>query len=268
MSGAAGTFAYHATNLGLHILAALTLFGIVRRTLLLPRMQPRFAAAAAPLALAVALLWSLHPLQTNAVTYSVQRYESMMGLFYLLAVYGIVRTAGSGHPRLWAGATVLSALLSMGCKEVGASIPLIVLLYDRTFLAGSFREALRRRRGMYLGLLGVWVAFALLQAATLRRNWAGGALPFAWWEYARSQPGVVLHYLRLAFWPHPLVLDYAWPLAAELGRGVSAALVVGGLAAATAWAIVFRPAWGFLGAWFFPDPRADVERPAAGRPGL
>ena len=249
--GTASTLIFHLTNLGVHILAALTFFGIVRRTLRLPGLQPRFGAAAMPLALAAALLWSLHPLQTNAVTYLVQRYESMMGLFYLLAVYGVVRSAGSAHPRLWASVTVLCALLSMGCKEVGVSIPLIVLLYDRTFLAGSFRDALRRRGGMYLGLLSAWLALALLQVLTLRRAWAGAALSYTWWQYARSQPDVIVHYLRLAFWPHPLVLDYDWPLAQTWGQVLPAALVVVGLVAATAWALVRRPAWGFLGAWFF-----------------
>jgi protein O-mannosyl-transferase len=251
-AGGLEPFYYHLTNLLVHVLAGLTLFGIVRRTLLLPSVGRRFAAAATPLALAVALIWTLHPLNTAAVTFVVQRYESMMGLFYLLTLYAAVRCGTSEHPRRWAVAAVTAALLGMGCKEVAVSIPITILLYDRAFLAGSFREALRRRRGMYVGLAAAWAAFAVLFAFSYSRGrWAGYGLPVSWIEYSRSQFGVILHYLRLSFWPRPLVLDYAWPVARTVGQILPGAVVIGGLAAATAYALVRWPKWGFVGAWFF-----------------
>jgi hypothetical protein len=172
---------YHLTNLLIHLLAGLTLFGIVRRTLRLPSLGARFAAAATPLALATALIWTLHPLQTQAVTYVVQRYESLMGLFYLLSLYAAIRSGTSPHPRRWAAAAVAAALLGMGSKEVAVSIPLSILLYDRAFLAGSFREAWNRRRGMYVGLACAWAGFALLFAFSYSRgSWAGYGLPTSW----------------------------------------------------------------------------------------
>ena len=64
----------------------MTLFGVVRRTLLQPRLRERFGAAANELALAVAVIWIVHPLQTESVTYMIQRAESIMGLFYLLTL--------------------------------------------------------------------------------------------------------------------------------------------------------------------------------------
>src|ERR1022692_1539631 len=126
---------YHALNLTIHILAALTLFGIVRRTLLQPRLQERFGAAADGLALAVAVLWMVHPLQTESVTYIIQRAESLMGLFYLLTLYCFLRAAGAGGPGRfwWLAASVFACLLGMATKEVMVSAPLVVLLYDRTF---------------------------------------------------------------------------------------------------------------------------------------
>ncbi len=244
--------AYHLTNLLVHLLAGLTLFGIVRRTLLLPSLGGRFAGAATPLALAVALIWTLHPLQTEAVTYVIQRYESMMGLFYLLALYAALRSGTSIHPGRWGATATVAALLSMGCKEVAVSIPITILLYDRAFLAGSFSEAWRRRRGMYVGLAAAWAAFALLFAFSFSRSrWAGYELPVSWMEYARSQFGVILHYLGLSFWPHPLVLDYGWPVARTASDVVPGIVVIGGLAAATVYALIRWPKWGFLGAWFF-----------------
>ena len=243
---------YHLTNLLVHVLAGLTLFGIVRRTLLLPSLGERFAAAATPLALAVALIWTVHPLNTAAVTYVVQRYESMMGLFYLLALYAALRCGTSAHPRRWAAAAVTATLLALGCKEVAVSIPVSILLYDRAFLAGSFREALRRRWGMYTGLAAAWAAFAVLFVCSYDRGgWAGYGLRVSWMEYARSQFGVILHYLRLSFWPCPLVLDYGWPVAQTVGEILPQAVAIGSLAAATAYALIRWPKWGFAGAWFF-----------------
>jgi hypothetical protein len=81
---------YHVFNLAIHLLAGLTLYGIVRRTLLRPGLSERFGASAEWIALAVALLWTVHPLQTEAVTYISQRCESLMGLFYLLTLYWFI----------------------------------------------------------------------------------------------------------------------------------------------------------------------------------
>ncbi len=82
--GGLDVVAYHVLNLAIHILAALVLFGVTRRTLLLPALAARFGAASTGLGLAVSLLWMLHPLQTESVTYVVQRCEALMGLFCLL----------------------------------------------------------------------------------------------------------------------------------------------------------------------------------------
>ena len=136
---------YHVLNLTIHILAGLTLFGVVRRTLLQPRLRERFGGVANELALAVAVLWTVHPLQTESVTYIVQRAESLMGLFYLLTLYCFIRSVESPRPRVWCGLCLTACAVGMASKEVMASAPLLVMLYDRAFISGSFREAWRRR---------------------------------------------------------------------------------------------------------------------------
>jgi tetratricopeptide (TPR) repeat protein len=147
---------------------------------------------------------------------------------------------------------VLSCLLALGCKEVAISAPLVVLLYDRAFLGGTFREAWRRRWPLYVGLLGAWLAFALLLLYSgSRGTWAGYGLRTSWQEYALSQFGVIVHYLRLSLWPSPLVLDYGWPVPRTVGAILPAALVVAMLLAATVYGLVRWPRWGFLGACFF-----------------
>lgn len=247
-AGGTAVWGYHAVNLAIHILGGLTLFGIARRTL-----ASREARSGTLVAFSAALLWTVHPLQTGAVTYIVQRAESLMGLFYLLTLYCFIRAAGEGrNPSRWFSLSVAFCALGMATKEVMASAPLIVLLYDRTFVAGSFREALGRRWKVHACLAATWLILAFLVYSTLGRGGAAGAPPGpVWWRYALSQPAAISHYLRLCFWPLPLVFDYGAALAAPSPGIVPYALLAFGLVAATAWAIVRRPAIGFLGAWFF-----------------
>ncbi|MES1167228.1 MAG: hypothetical protein ABUL68_04430, partial [Pseudomonadota bacterium] len=164
---------YHGVNLAIHILAGLTLFGIVRRTLQQARLAGRFGEAALPLALCVALIWTLHPLQTEAVTYVVQRAESQMGLLYLLTLYAFIRGAASARPEKWYALSVLCCALGMMAKEVMVSAPLMVLLYDRTFVAGSFGRAWRERWRWYGGLAATWLVLGWLMLGPGSRGEAG-----------------------------------------------------------------------------------------------
>jgi tetratricopeptide (TPR) repeat protein len=224
---------YHAFNLAVHLLAGLTLFGLARRTL-----------GSLGAGFAVALLWTVHPLQTEAVTYVVQRTESLMGLFYLLTLYAFAR-----RRLAW---SVAACLLGMATKEVMVSAPVMVLLYDRTFVSGSFGAAWRARRSYYLALGATWILLLALLASTggNRGGTSGFGLGVSWWAYFVTQGPALLHYLRLALWPWPLVVLYpvVWtPLAAA----APALLAVLGLAGATALAVWRRPRWAFWGVWFF-----------------
>ena len=145
-------WSYRALNLAIHALAGLTLFGLIRRTLALPAPAARFGEHARLLALTITGIWALHPMQTESVTYLVQRAESLMGLFYLLTIYCYLRSVDARRPGIWYGLAIAACLFGMGTKEVMVSAPLMVLLHDRTFVAGSFAAAWRRRKGLYAGL--------------------------------------------------------------------------------------------------------------------
>jgi Flp pilus assembly protein TadD len=82
---------YHVVNVALHIVCALLLFGVVRRTLAAQPFASRWGLGSSDLAFAAALVWLVHPLQTDAVDYVTQRTELMMGLFYLLTFYASIR---------------------------------------------------------------------------------------------------------------------------------------------------------------------------------
>ncbi|MCB1056041.1 MAG: tetratricopeptide repeat protein [Acidobacteria bacterium] len=252
---------YHVANLLFHLLAVLALFGLVRRTLELDSMRARFGAAAPWLAFVVALLWGLHPLVTEAVDYTVQRTEILFSLFYLLTLYAFARglAAGERERMRWYTLAVVACALGMGSKEVMVSAPLAVLLYDRLFAgpagaAGSFAEAWRRRRTVYLGLAATWLLLLLvILTGGGRANSAGFGLDSVGpLDYLRTQAGVIVHYLRLAVWPSPLVLDYDdWPIVHGWGAAAPAGLLVLALLALTVWALLRGRAAAFPAACFF-----------------
>ena len=204
---------YHATNLAIHLLAALFLYGIVRRTLLRKQIWGnRFDGSATWLAAMVAVLWVVHPLNTQSVTFICQRAESLAGLFFLASIYWLIRSADGN--KWWGVAAVFACGLGMASKEIVAAAPILAILYDRAFLAGSFKEALIRRWKIYAGMAATW-AFILLSLQTGRRGtMVGFHLGISPIEYARTELNVMARYVRLAFWPADLAFDYYdWPIA-------------------------------------------------------
>src|ERR1700678_4325469 len=191
ISGTA-VWSYHALNLAIHVLAGLTLLGIARRT-----PGSRSPGTAEAIAFSIALLWALHPLQTEAVTYIAQRAESLMGLFYLLTLYCFIRGASPGgrFQRVWFTLCFVFCLLGMATKEVMASAPLIVLVYARAFVAGGCREALRRRWPVYFSLAATWIVLLLLVFSSYGRpGFPGSGNGVAWWRYALTQLPAIPHY--------------------------------------------------------------------------
>lgn len=250
---------YHAVNVAIHALAALTLMGLVRRTLAVPILRARFGAIAASAGFFVALVWALHPLQTETVVSIAQRTESLCGLFYLLTVYAFARatTVPEGGarcpPRAWFAVSVASCLLGMGTKEVMVTAPLMVLLYDRTFVAGTFSAAVRSRVKFYVALASTWLVLAWLvvKSGGARGASAGFGLGVNGWTYLLKQAEALVQYLFLSFWPHPLVFDYGTDVVSSIGAVAGQGIGVLAMLAATIWALRRKPALGFLGAWFF-----------------
>ncbi|HZZ20140.1 MAG TPA: tetratricopeptide repeat protein [Opitutaceae bacterium] len=244
---------YHAGNLLIHIVNALLILGIVRRTLLKADGTRIPARDSLPVALAAALLWGLHPVATEAVTYVAQRVESLMALFVLLSLYGFVRSTSSGRRGLWLCVSSLSCLLGAGSKEVAAVAPALILVYDALFVSGSVRGAFRSQKIYYLSLAAGWLLLLVLGASSgwSRAGSAGfgqGAPAAAYWL---TQVQALCLYLRLALWPSPLVFDYGTYLTAPSVGLIPDFVILAVLVAATAIAILKRRPLGYAGAWFF-----------------
>ncbi len=240
---------YHLVNIAIHLLNALVLFGIVRRTLESGPMRARFGESARMLAAASALLWMVHPLQTEVVNYVTQRTESLMALFYLLTLYCAIRAREEARGGLWTLAAVVASALGMASKETMVTAPLMVVLYDRVFPADG--SSLRRRLPLYAGLAATWVLLAALMAGGPRSGTVGFGTEVTGSRYALNQCRMIIRYLRLTLWPHPLVFDYGVPQPITVDAVWPQAALLAVLAAATLVGLVKWPPLGFAGAWLF-----------------
>ncbi|MGB7217759.1 MAG: tetratricopeptide repeat protein [Vicinamibacterales bacterium] len=250
--GGTDVIGYHLVNLVIHLLSALVLFGIVRRTLKHPRVRPSSLWAPDVLALGATLLWLVHPLQSEAVNYLSARGELLTGLFLFLTLYCAADARASifpTHQVLWETASVVCCALGMASSPLMLTAPLVVLLYDRIFEFNSLREALRLRRLLYAALAATWLELGVLM-------WAAGRPAIAlspaigWWSHLLNQVQMIAHYLWLTVWPRTLVLDYGPPRAMSPQQVWPAAILLLALLAATAFALRRSMRAGFLGATF------------------
>jgi Tfp pilus assembly protein PilF len=222
---------------------------------------------AAVLAGIVALIWVVHPLNTQAVTYIIQRGESMMGLFYLLTLYCFIRgvevskgltTDAGGSDRFrrvfWFVLAIVASAIGMGCKEVMVTAPVMVLAYDRLFVGRSWNAAWRLRGRFHLFLMAtciIPVALVLRHLPEENASAGFGITQVTWWQYAASQPEVILHYLRLSFWPAELCIDYLWPKSTGFWQVAAPMLVVAGMVGLKVRLLWRSNALAFAGLWFF-----------------
>jgi tetratricopeptide (TPR) repeat protein len=247
-------WSYHLTNLAIHIAAAIVLMRIVTETARrIHRVSVRESADW--LGFSVALIWLVHPLQTESVTYIVQRSESAMSLCYLLMLYCILRSEDSHWRHLWVVAAAIAFYAGLGFKEVIVSAPLVAVLFDRAYLSKSFREVLRKRWALAVAMAPavLWLGWRVVETA---EPVAGRRVGFAHqavtpWEYLSSQSSVLLHYLKLTICPTGLCLDYAWPVTESTVGIVVPGLIIVALLLISLWLSVKHQPLGWPALSFF-----------------
>lgn len=251
------TVVFHATNVLIHIVCGLLLFGVVRRTLLLETLGEWANANADLLALVTTALWLLHPIQTEAVDYVVQRTELLVSAFCLATLYASIRAWEASAPRhraAWLVGGVAASALGMASKEVMAAAPFLVVAYDRAFRAPSLRALLadRSRRWFYAGLGATLIGLAALIAEGARSDSVGFSLGLPWYRYLYSQGWAIAHYLQLLGWPRDLRFDYGLRPVTGIGGFVGGAIVLAIAIALLVVAIRAKREWlAFLVFWFF-----------------
>ncbi|MEQ1909770.1 MAG: hypothetical protein ABMA15_13160, partial [Vicinamibacterales bacterium] len=233
MLGGVSPWGYHAVNLGVHLACALLVYMLLRQMLAFPRLAEWSAGRDTGIAATAALLWTVHPLNSEVINYATQRSEELVALAFLATLYFGVRAIGTSRTTAWATASVLACVAGMSSKESMATAPVIMLLLDSTFVSGGPSAAVRRRPFYYLALFATWIVLALLIVEGPRWRSAGFASGVSPWNYLLNQAPMVARYFRLVIWPTGLVLDYGEPIHQTLRAVWPSALLVIGLLGGT-----------------------------------
>jgi len=244
---------YHIVNIAIHISASIVLFLLLRNVLGSNRFSTDWESNG--IALAASLLWAVHPLQTQSVTYIVQRGESLCGLMLLLCLLMTFKSKISKRGYLFQIGVVTCCTIGMFTKGVMITAPLLILLFDKLALQSSWKSILRRRF-MYFGVMAGSLSFILHMALkyepvsrTLTGSIKHAGTPL---EYLYTQTSVILHYLYLSFWPRTLCIDYKWPVAREFTTTIAASgLLLLSLLVISLLLTYYRPRLGFIGLAFF-----------------
>ena len=237
---------YHVVNLAVHIASALLVYWLALLTFATPFFVGT-TQSSCPLdnpsrrptekwvvPLFAALLFVSHPVQTQAVTYIVQRFASLATMFYLLSLVAYVRwrldslripdTAPRTRrlgPVLWYLASVVCAVLAMKTKEIAFTLPLVIALYEFMFFEGAFKKRVFSLAPLLLTML-------IIPLTLIGTGKAGGEIigamseaarigsPMSRWDYLLTQFRVIVTYIRLLFLPYNQNLDYDYPLAQSL----------------------------------------------------
>jgi tetratricopeptide (TPR) repeat protein len=223
-------FGYHLVNIVIHALAGACLYLFLTTTLKTP--YARFSLPRPGwVAFLCALLWLVHPVQTQSVAYIVQRMTSLAALFFVLAFWLYVKgrlTHRDHQRRLWYGGAVITGLVSLGCKQITVTLPFFILLYEWFFFQDLSVDWLKRKSLYLLGmvLLIVFMGLAFTDFDPLQRfsrlnDFSQDAFTLS--ERMMTQSRVVIYYSSLLLYPVPsrLNLDYDFPLSHSLIDPVS-----------------------------------------------
>lgn len=214
------TTSYHIFNFFIHYFAAFILYFLLLETWKTPalkrvdlKLSKRLAAFFA------AGIFLLHPLQTESVTYVIQRAESMAGMFYLATLFFYLRGRLTTPSRAAAGYYVLMILSGVAAsfsKETAVTLPVMIVVYEIFFFNTSIRELVRKKVILFALIpAGVVVAFKL--GFLIQRNfYYDPGSYFTRKQYFLTQFSVLVTYLRLFFWPASQNLDWDYPVAVTL----------------------------------------------------
>jgi len=251
------TFGYNLTNLIIHIISGILVFFVIELTLKLPLLKERFGGYALDIGLLAALIFTVHPVQTGAVTYITQRMESQSSMFYLAALlFFILSVCRPGHKISLTLAAVISSFLAMGSKQIATTIPVLILVYDFMLISGGDLNELKKRRLSHILISSTLILPAYLTITNLDvyGKTSGFGIPYVSpLNYLFTQFSVVLYYIKLIFLPYPLNLDYDWRYAQGLFEFPTflSFLTLVGVAIMTLKIAKRRPLYAFLIIWYF-----------------
>lgn len=203
---------YHLVNILVHLAAGIFLYMFLHTTLSLPQTR-RQIGHAGWLAFTAAMIWLVHPLHVQSVTYIIQRMNSLAAMFYILSMLLYVRgrlARGKGKQSVLFLSSLCAGVLALGSKENAATLPLFILLYEWFFLQDLSVAWLRKR---LLPILGVGVFLACVAILFLGQHPfdailnSYGSRDFDMSQRVLTQFRVVIFYISLLLFPHPARLN-------------------------------------------------------------
>jgi len=227
---------YHVVNIIIHILTGILLYFFLKITLSISTLQFKYNNPGL-ISFFSTMIWLVHPLHTQSVTYIVQRMNSMSAMFYLLSM--LLYATGRMHlekqrsqnlqhkteyrfclvSSLYFLSAVVTWLMALVSKENAAILPFFIFLYEWYFFQDLDREWLKRNMKIVFAAIVLFglTAFVFLGTSPLEKFKSlhdFASHDFTFMERILTQPRVVIHYLSLLFYPHPsrLNIDYDFPL--------------------------------------------------------
>ena len=260
--GELNVFGYHLVNFIIHVASGIFLYWFLMLTFNLPHLREKYGGISYRVALFGSLIFIAHPIQTQSVTYIVQRMASMAGMFYLLTLVLYIkgRLASGRVKSVYFLGMVLSYLLGVFSKENVAILPLFVALYEFYFfqnldLSVRGKKVLTSLAGVLLGLLAF--GFIIWGKRYIELSIAGYQYRgFTLLERVLTQSRVVLYYLTLLIYPHPsrLNLDYDFQISKTIfdpPTTILSILIIIGLIGYSFWVAKKRPVLSFFILWYF-----------------
>lgn len=237
--GGLDVFGYHVFNVAIHIINALLVYGIVLVTANLYRNHDhsnndRWQWFHPPLiALFPALLFAAHPVQTQAITYVVQRFTSLCTLFYLAGIlcYALARRTADKQPAPhikqwgWLATSLICSVLASRTKEIAFTFPFIVLIYEFMFFSTDLKDRLKY---LLLPVITPLLLAALVIFNILRVSGVHGLdlytkvqTNISRLDYLFTQFRVIITYIRLIFFPVNQSIDYDYTISTSFAWSVA-----------------------------------------------
>ncbi len=248
---------WHIFNIGLHIINSIFVYLLILLTLRLPALSQRFGHRAGRMALFGALLFGVHPIQTEAVTYIISRTELIAAFFYLATFLFFIKGATTKKFSYYIGAFFM-AFLAMGSKEWAVTLPAVLLLYDFLFLSDSKLKLVLSRLKAHILVMLSW-SWLIYNMSTTNLSGAGfsvvGTNNITPWNYLFTSFNVIWTYIRLLFLPIKQNLDYEYPMAMTLFEFPTILSFIGHvLVACGAFWLYMKKKWTLIPfgvAWFY-----------------
>ena len=260
--GGTDVFGYHLVNLIIHIFSGIFLYWFLILTFNLPHLKEKYGSISYKAALFAGLIFISHPIQTQSVTYIVQRMASMAGMFYLLCMVLYIKGRRStGRARVvYFGGLALSYLLGVFSKENVALLPVFLVLYEFYFFQNL--DLSPRGKKIVITLVGILLVLGAIGFAVWGTRYIQLTIDgyeyrtFTMSERVLTQFRVVLYYLTLILFPLPsrLNVDYDFPISKSIvdpSTTLISILIVAGLIGYSIWAAKKRPMVSFWILWYF-----------------